>query len=116
MEAGEHLARRLERADDRCTGMRLRRDQVQLLAAAARTCGLYDELVAYDQLEDPPPRAVMTIAHDPISSLELGTVRAEGQRPFLATPAGHDDVPVVRAAASCEAAHGYRIPPPPEVT
>ena len=53
MEAGEALARRIERADDRGTGMRLKPDEVLLLAAAARTCGLYGELAAYDDLEDP---------------------------------------------------------------
>lgn len=53
----EALARRIERADDRCTGIRLTSDQVQLLAAAARTCGLYQELALYDDCDDPAPRA-----------------------------------------------------------
>ena len=49
----ERIARRIERADERCTGIRFSPIEVQELAAAARTCGLYEELVMYDQLEDP---------------------------------------------------------------
>ena len=55
--AVERVARRIERADDRCTGLRLTPDEVLLLAAAARTCGLYGELQAYDDLEDPESSA-----------------------------------------------------------
>lgn len=48
---GERIANRLDRADERCTGMRLAPDEVQLLAAAARTAGLREELLEYDDLE-----------------------------------------------------------------
>ena len=51
MGAGERLANRLERADERCTGLRLKPDEVLLLAAAARTAGLRQELIEYDDLE-----------------------------------------------------------------
>lgn len=51
--AAERIADRLERADERGTGMRLAPDEVLLLAAAARTAGLREELIAYDNLEDP---------------------------------------------------------------
>ena len=51
MDTGERIAKRLERADERCTGMRLSPDEVQLLAAAARTAGLREELLEYDDLE-----------------------------------------------------------------
>ena len=49
--AAEAIADRLERADERGTGMRLKPDEVLLLAAAARTAGLREELIAYDNLE-----------------------------------------------------------------
>lgn len=48
---GERIADRLERADERCTGLRLKPDEVQLLAAAARTIDLRAELLEYDDLE-----------------------------------------------------------------
>ena len=48
---GERIADRLERADERCTGVRLGPIEVELLAAAARTTDLRSELLEYDDLE-----------------------------------------------------------------
>jgi len=48
---GERIADRLECADERCSGVRLGPIEVQLLAAAARTAGLREELLEYDDLE-----------------------------------------------------------------
>lgn len=50
MGDGERLAARIARADERCTGLRLTPDDVELLAAAARTCELHLELEEYDYL------------------------------------------------------------------
>ena len=48
---GERIISRIERADERCTGLRLKPDEVLLLAAAARTADLRSELLQYDDLE-----------------------------------------------------------------
>ena len=47
---GERLWRRIERAEERSTGMRLSWEDVLILAAAGRTAELEAELAEYDAL------------------------------------------------------------------
>ena len=51
MRAGERLQRRISRAEENGTGLRLSLDDAALLAAAARTAELEAELIEYDLLE-----------------------------------------------------------------
>ena len=46
---GERIASRLERADERCTGVRFGPMEAQYLAAAARSSGLREALMELDE-------------------------------------------------------------------